>query len=79
MGLKESGGADLERTKNLPLGHPAEATPPFQARLSISLCIFRLVSHLNTYAYLICHGFASRPCSKGTVGGGEAGIAGYGE
>lgn len=35
------------------------------ARLSISLCIFRLVSHLNTYAYLICHGFASGPCSKG--------------
>jgi len=28
MGIRESRGADLEKTKYLPLGHTAEATPP---------------------------------------------------
>lgn len=42
--------------------------------LSISVCIFRLVSHLNTYAYLICHGFASGPYSKGMDRGEGSGV-----
>jgi len=51
--------------RSYPSTHPIPNHTHSPPRLSISLCIFRLVSHLNTYAYLICHGFASGPCSKG--------------